>query len=85
MTTSSTCLEGRRLTVEALRAAEDLYRLLNMQLAQVVRGETHIFLEARIRRATRKLHTAKSALNSHLTYHGCGIDPTSGLCDYSLE
>ena len=58
------------MTIEALRAAEALYRLLNMQLSNVVRGETHIFLELRIQRATRKLNDAKSALNAHLRNHG---------------
>ena len=82
---ATTCAEGKRLMVEAVRAAEELYRLLNMQLGQVVRGEPNVFLETQIQRATRKLLSAKSVLNTHLARHGCGIDPTSGLCDYSLE
>jgi hypothetical protein len=49
---ATTFAEGKRLTVEAVRAAEELYRLLNMQLGQVVRGEPNVFLETQIQRAT---------------------------------
>lgn len=79
------CSEGKRLTQEAIRCAEELYSLLNMQLSCVLRRDPQEFIERRMQRSTRKLNLARAALRTHLESHGCGVDPTRGLCDYSLE
>ncbi len=80
-----TCSEGKRLTQETLKAAEQLYSLLNMQLSCVLRREPHVFLERRIDFATRKLDSSKAKLKAHLDSHLCGMTPAPALYDFSFD